>query len=261
MKLPELKFGVSRIQAMQISTKDIAKNFLRPVLDFVYPPRCMVCNDWIGKWDVMCAQCAEDIKPVHHPLCPICGRPFESASEDHPCGACIMNTPPFDALRAAAFYEGSMRDAILRFKFGGKTALTRAMADAAFDIYRKEFAEVDMDVIIPVPLHPLRLRWRGFNQSLLLARHIGKRAGLHTDAHTLKRIRDTVPQVELTPKQRATNVKGAFGVSRSQSVDGKRILLVDDVATTCATLIECAKVLKKAGAREVYALTVARPRQ
>jgi len=241
--------------------KTAIKNFPGSILDFIYPPRCVVCGEWIGKWEAMCTRCVESIKPVKHPMCPICGRPFESAPYDHLCGTCIESTPPFDAARSAAFYEEPLRDAILRFKFDGKTILAEPLARTASEALEMELWDVDIDSIIPVPLHPKRLRWRGFNQSLLLARHIGKRAGIWVDAYTLKRIRPTRPQVELTHKQRATNVKGAFAVSRPQFVDGRKILLVDDVSTTGATLRECAKMLRKAGASNVYALTVARARQ
>jgi predicted amidophosphoribosyltransferase len=107
-------------------------------------------------------------------------------------------------------------------------------------------------------LHPSRLRWRGFNQSLLLARHIAERKKLKVDAYSLQRTRPTIPQVRLTPKQRVENVKGAFSVTRKHFVDGRHILLVDDITTTGSTLRECAKALKKAGATNIYAITVAR---
>jgi ComF family protein len=113
------------------------------------------------------------------------------------------------------------------------------------------------DVVIPVPLHKQRLKERGFNQSLLLAREVARVFGLEVDYRSLKRIRPTRPQVDLKPDERKKNVKGAFDVKSPERVRGRRVLLVDDVFTTGATVSECARVLKKAGA-EVYVLTLAR---
>jgi len=206
----------------------------------------------------MCARCMEGIRRIGHPLCPTCGRPFQAGADDHQCGECAAENPLFDRLRSAAFYDGPMRDAILRYKFNGRTSLVKLLGDAAIEAFNTEFGDSEIDSIIPVPLHASRLRWRGFNQSLLLARHIADRKKLWVDAYSLQRTRPTVPQVRLTPKQRVENVKGAFAVSRKQFVDGRNILLVDDITTTGSTIHECSKALRKAGAAKIYALTVAR---
>ncbi len=206
----------------------------------------------------MCPRCAKAIRFVKHPLCPTCGRPFESPPYDHQCGTCIADTPHFDMLRSAALYEGPMREAILKFKFNGRTSLAKVLGDAANETLDAELGDVKIDSVVPVPLHPRRLRWRGFNQSLILARHIAKRNKLWVDAYSLQRTRPTIPQVRLTPKQRVENVKGAFSVTRKHFVDGRHILLVDDITTTGSTIRECAKALRKAGAAKIYVLTVAR---
>ena len=206
----------------------------------------------------MCAKCVASIRRIGHPLCPMCGRPFQVGDDDHQCGECAAENPRFDRLRSAAFYDGPMRDAILKYKFNGRTSLVKLLGDTAIDVLDAEFGDVEIDSVIPVPLHPSRLRWRGFNQSLLLARHIADRKKLWVDAYSLQRTRPTVPQVRLTPKQRVENVRGAFSVTRKQFVDGMHILLVDDITTTGSTIHECSKALRKAGAAKIYDLTVAR---
>jgi ComF family protein len=121
-----------------------------------------------------------------------------------------------------------------------------------------EFPFSDLDLILPVPLHPGRLRQRGFNQSLLLARYFGRKHSIPLDFTALQRSRPTPPQTQLSGSQRQTNVRGAFQVRRPEGVSEKRILLIDDVFTTGATVRECAKVLLGAGAKQVDVLTLAR---
>lgn len=236
--------------------------FIQAILDAVYPPRCFVCGEWTDRIiDSLCDKCRNGFNRIGHPMCTICGRPFESAPNDHPCGECITDEPYFDMHRTAGYYEGTLRDAILKFKFNGRTSLAKSFADMAMDTFESEFSQFEIDSIAPVPLHPKRLRWRGFNQSLLIARRIGKQNNIFIDYESLRRIRQTTPQARLTTAQRLENVKGAFAVSRPQFVEGRNILLVDDVSTTGATLHECSKTLMKSGAAKVYCLTVARGRR
>jgi ComF family protein len=114
------------------------------------------------------------------------------------------------------------------------------------------------DLIIPVPLHPKRLRWRGFNQSALLARQISRMYGIPMDPFVLRREHETAPQTQLVEDERRRNVRGAFALHRDRSVDGKSILLVDDVYTSGATVNECSRVLRRSGAKEVFVVTLAR---
>jgi len=237
--------------------KGIVSAALRLAADIVYPPRCQVCGKWSGRAGEICPDCGADFEWISRPLCPICGKPFESSPHDHPCGGCLAKKPHFDALRSAAVYNGSMRKAILRFKFSGKTVLARQFGNFLFEVFESEYCHQDFDAVIPVPLHRERLRWRGFNQSLLLARELGRRTGLWVDSYSLARTRPTIPQVNLTANQRAINVKGAFDVRRPRFIKNRHLLLVDDISTTGITLDECARTLKKHGAASVYCLTVA----
>jgi len=230
---------------------------LRALLDFIYPPRCGVCGEFIEEHKPMCPDCEALLPMIDHPMCIVCGTPF-LGGEDHLCGDCSKMRPPFDRARAAGAYSGSLRPAIIRFKFNHKTTLAKPLGKLMAETLLKEFDVGGIDSIMPVPLHKKRLRWRGFNQALLLARELSALTGIWVDPHSLKRVRYTRPQTRLPLKERPENVKGAFNVSRETFVKDRSILLIDDVATTGSTLIECARVLKKAGAHRVEALTAAR---
>ncbi|MBF8250647.1 MAG: amidophosphoribosyltransferase-like protein [Deltaproteobacteria bacterium] len=157
----------------------------------------------------------------------------------------------FGWARGVLVYDDATAKAIHRFKYGHDTTFSRPLGSMMADYPLESF-----DLIIPVPLHIKRLRERGFNQSLLLANAIGKRQRIPVDPYILKRIRWTVPQVNLTGRERKVNVRGAFEVCGD--VREKRILIVDDVYTTGATVSECSKVLKESGAKEVCVLTLSR---
>jgi len=230
---------------------------LKALLDFIYPPRCSVCGAFIWEHRPICPKCEAGIGKITHPICVICGLPFFSG-EDHPCGDCSNHPPPFDRARSAAIYAGSLQPAITHFKFGRKTGLAKPLGKLMAESLIGEFEPGEIDCIIPVPLHRKRLRWRGFNQALLLAREISAATGLWVDPLTLKRIRETRPQTRLPFKERGENVRGAFAVVRETFVRDRSILLVDDVFTTGSTIIECSRMLKKAGAARIQALTVAR---
>jgi ComF family protein len=235
-------------------------------LDWLYPPRCRFCGDsTAGAEDCFCPRCREQIRLVTHPLCHACGRPFlDSGGEDHLCGNCIARRPHFVRARAWACYpteDGEnhpLREAVQRFKYGRKVSLGKPLGRLMALACRDFFAESAFDLIVPVPLHPKRLRWRGFNQSVILAREIGSRWSLPVDPFILLRSRETPPQTQLTEEERRKNVRRAFSVNPEKSIEGKSILLVDDVYTSGATVNECSRALKRAGASEVHVLTLAR---
>lgn len=158
----------------------------------------------------------------------------------------------FSWARGILIYDDATSKAIQKFKYNMDTTYSKALG-----LIISSYSDLkSFDMVIPVPLHIKRLRERGFNQSLLLARAVGKRHRITVDPFALKRTRWTVPQVNLSGKERKLNVKGAFEVQKD--VKGKRVLLVDDVYTTGATVRECSKVLKKSGAKDVCVLTLAR---
>ncbi len=237
------------------------RNLALQVLDFFLPRLCVFCGEGVGPGAAVavCPACEGNLEWVASPLCPRCGRVFPvREGADHLCGPCQTEPPPFDRARAAALYDedGPSGQAIKRFKYNRRLDMLPVMQEW---LRRPRCLELvqEADLVAPVPLHPNRLKQRGFNQALLLARAFPE---AHLEKELLIRVRPTPPQTGLNPKERRANVKGAFAVPRPGLVKGKRVLLVDDVFTTGATVKECAKVLRKAGALRVDVLTVARVR-
>ena len=231
---------------------------LSSLLEILLPKVCPLCRDKLSpSLDAsgICSRCLLDFKKISGPICSICGAPFVSSiGPDHLCTKCIKTKRPFVKARSALYYTDNAAEAVKLFKYHALFALKPAF-DNIFYTILDEFR--DIDLIIPVPLHRRRLANRGFNQSLLLARLIAKRLNKKLDYTTLKRVRLTRPQTELRGVERKRNVRGAFRVDTPTDYKGKKLLLVDDVYTTGATITECAKVLKRTGA-EVSVITLAR---
>jgi ComF family protein len=233
------------------------KRFALTVLEFFLPRMCLFCGAAVGEAapQTICPECEAKIEWVGSPLCTCCGRVFGAGDGgDRLCGDCRTEPPPFERARAAALYDGPPAAAIKRFKFAGQMALLPLLQSWLKRPVCLVLVE-EADLLLPVPLHPKRLKARGFNQALLLARGLADKP---LDFELLSRQRHTQPQIGLNPKERRDNVKGAFAVSRPEAVKGKNILLIDDLFTTGATAKECARVLRRAGAARVEVLTVAR---
>jgi ComF family protein len=237
-------------------------NFFRRALDLLLPASCSYCRNPVAGSGIprFCSQCWSELAPVPGPVCPSCGRPFGSPeslshSPEHECQACRTRPPHFDQALAAGLFEGPLREAIHVYKYRPVRALGKPLAAWMAQQVRMT---VRLDLAMPVPLHKKRLRHRGFNQALVLAHGISERFSVPLLFDNLTRLRSTRPQVELSGQERTENVKGAFGLVRPAEVREKRILMIDDVFTTGATMNECAKVLKDAGAASVTVLTLAR---
>lgn len=201
--------------------------------------------------------CTEGLKRLEGPVCIICGAPFTSvAGGDHHCAECIaLKTPrPYVKARSALYYSESTQEAVKLLKYNNVFSLALPLAER---LALAAGVPDDDTIVVPVPLHKRRLVERGFNQSLLLARELARILGLELEYRALKRIKLTRPQVELKGSERMVNVKGAFEVTDPSFFVDKKVLLIDDVYTTGATITECAGVLKEAGAT-VSALTLAR---
>ncbi|MBM3295041.1 MAG: ComF family protein [Candidatus Aminicenantes bacterium] len=225
-----------------------------------FPSFCRSCGLLLERPGerLLCRDCLGRIVPHRAPRCPVCGRFFEGEGGGHPCGACLGHPPPFSLHRSAGRYGAVLKDAILLLKYRGGRPLARDLAAFAWEALRREDGLWEKaEVLVPVPLHRRRLRERGFNQSALLARAIGRAAGIPVETRALKKVRPTPAQTSLEHGQRRTNVRGAFAVARPERVRGRVVVVIDDVFTTGATLRECAAELRKAGAGEVRAATVA----
>jgi ComF family protein len=232
---------------------------LRPALAFaaqlLWPDRCAACDTLVAAGTSFCVVCDGTLFPLTE-ACTGCALPPAAG----PCLRCAREPFPFTRACAAFAYGGAITDALLRFKHGGRADLARPLGRSLLPLLRREIGSAD--AVLPVPLHPRRLRARGFNQALELlraARAVGGRTSwppLWVD--TLRRTRDTPALGRLSPAQRRALVGDAFSVFAPNRVSGQRLLVVDDVMTTGATLAGCARVLMDAGAVEVRVAALAR---
>lgn len=235
-------------------------NIFSKIIDILLPPRCIKCGKIITSADGLCEDCFNEINFITHPFCTKCGMPFENAphAKNLLCGHCIQDTKsPFRMSRSALKYDDSSKPLVLAFKFMDKTENARVFAKW-LKIAGEDIFVSGVDLIVPIPLHYTRLIKRRYNQSAVLANELSKLTGLKVDYDSVIRHIRTRPQVEFSGHARVKNVKDAFSVKRPQSIQGKRVLLLDDVMTTGSTLKECAKALLEAGAKSVDTLTVAR---
>jgi len=227
--------------------------------DICFPPRCLFCGSNLppGERLLLCTCCISKVSFLDGDCCQRCGRPYRLNSGNHLCGPCLRGDTQFDAARSIVAYEGPIRDAVHAFKYGRQTACVTTFGI----LFRQVFADrflFEADLIVPVPLHKGRLRQRGFNQATMLAQAFFQEEKGRISPSVIQRQRATAPQTSLSGRQRRVNLRGAFEVKRPSLVRGKTLVLVDDIFTTGSTLNECARVLKKAGAGRVVALTLAR---
>lgn len=229
------------------------------VVDFLLPPLCLKCEQPVAQNQALCAMCWTQLHFVSVPLCACCGAPFDlPVDEGSLCGACLAEAPVFAKARSALIYDDASRDMILRFKHGDRLHPAPALAGWMVQAGRELWGQADL--IVPVPLHRWRLLARRYNQAAVLALAMGRLTGVKVAVDGLRRVRATGSQGHKGRKERAANVAGAFALKDGAQVEGKRIVLVDDVLTSGATVSECAKVLLKGGAAQVSVVTLARTR-
>jgi ComF family protein len=232
---------------------------VRGVLDLLYPPRCEACGAL--RREALCDECRAAVERIVPPLCGICGLPFDPRAQAAPqCSDCRGRRRGFSAARSAVYYAGPVVEAIRRFKYHSRMVMWRPLGSLMVEALANgcgALAPDTVDVVCAVPLHDSRLRERGFNQSELLAEAVADGIGKPLRG-LLAKTRATLPQVDLPRQSRPANVRGAFEPRLEEVIAGQRILLIDDLFTTGATLSECARVLLRADAREVCAFTLAR---
>ncbi len=234
----------------------ILKGAVRPALDYALPPRCPGCGIIVEADDAFCLTCWSGMRFLGEPCCARCGVPFEhERGGEAACGACLADPPPFDSARAVLAYGDIARKVALKLKYGRRVGLARLVARHM----ARRLPTLDAPpLIVPVPLHRWRLWWRGFNQSALIAEHLGKACGLPVDKHALLRVRATQPLRSMQARQRAKAVAGAFALAKGHELKGRAVLLIDDVHTSGATAAACARALKRGGASSVHLLCWAR---
>jgi len=223
------------------------------VLDFALPPRCAGCAEIVEEVDGFCADCWLTLDWLGSGGCERCGIPLE-ATDAKLCARCLAAPPPLDRMRAAVAYGPLSRVIALKLKYGRKVALARTMARYMAPL-RGPSTEA---ILVPVPLHRRRLWWRGFNQSGLVARHLGKRWDMPVDQHLLRRVRPTPPLKGMNEAQRRKAVSGAFAAIDGRRLSGQTVILIDDVLTSGSTAAACARALRKAGAGRVELISWAR---
>lgn len=272
-------------------------NLLSHAINLMFPSACNNCNSNVpadAYTPYFCSSCWEGIEWFNCQCCRQCGLPYSPHPDSdykpysgqpaygHLCGSCREKPPPFDMAVSAGRYSGTLAEAIKLFKYNKKIQLGRRLIEQALKsssvestlqnlhnpdtpeivwgcpAFRADTAVSAQTLIIPVPLHTKRLREREFNQSAIIGSVLGKKYGLPMAASALVRHRYTKPQVELDASERKENVTGAFSVEDRTMIEGKKVILVDDVYTSGSTLNECTRVLKKNGADKVYVVTIAR---
>lgn len=222
----------------------------------LFPAACPLCSGSLdsGRQHPFCASCLLGFKPLPSAHCPRCALPFLGQdNSSHLCGRCSLSSPPFVKVYCAGLYDLALRKAIHQFKFNQKVGLDRPLAEL---LNRALAPDCCSDLIVPVPLHGRRLRQRSYNQSLLLAREVGRLRGLPVVADLLLKTRDTLQQQGLSAPEREKNLRRAF--SLAGPLNGERVLLVDDVMTTGATVAAASRLLLDKGAAEVQVAVVGR---
>jgi len=230
------------------------------LLDLLYPRTCAGCGIATPDYSPhLCWECMAESLFVQPPYCSICGDPVAgSIDNDYVCASCSHSRPAFDLARSCVRYDGAVGSMIRKLKYRQETWLSvdlGKLLDVSLKVY---YDDLDIDAVASVPLYHRRQRERGYNQAALLARVLAKKLGKSLLTRCLFRTRPTATQTNLTAEQRISNVRDAFSVRWRRWVQGRRLLLVDDVMTTGATVNECARVLKSGGAARVYVLSVAR---
>ena len=235
---------------------------MQSLLDLIYPPRCEVC-DAFGP-QPFCADCLAQIVRHAAPECERCGVLLPQTLHGRQvCPECAETSRHFEGARSVGIHVGTLRTAVIRFKFENRRRLQVPLARLLAERIEREpeppqgLPLRQVDCLVPIPLHPRRKQWRGFDQAHLLTTELSRMVGLPLVVGPA-RTRPTTPQLQLSPSEREQNVRGAFA-PLGRVLEGQRILLVDDVYTTGATANQAARAAKAGGAIAVYVLTVSRP--
>ena len=241
-----------------------AARFMDEVLCVLLPRICPLCRAWALKRDeTFCPSCILSFQLFEPPFCDICGIPLPCRSMESGvlCASCLVRSGsllPGWTARSIGPYSSNLRAALLSLKYGRQTLLAPSLGRLLADRFHGLFPTSTFDTVLPVPLHPKRLREREFNQSLLLARPLARFLKAPLDLHSVARVRNTPSQSLFKGPERRRNLKGAFQIQATGSIRGKSVLVVDDVYTTGATAEEISRLLQIAGASRVSVLTVAR---
>lgn len=241
--------------------KTLVQNAISTTLGLFYPEVCALCQDEAATAQdgFVGVQCRRQVQFVRPPFCQRCGLPFEGdITSSFDCTNCRTMELYFSYARAAVVSKTVVRAAIHHFKYSRALWFENFLAGLLIAEAAPVLRGQKESFIVPVPLHPLKRREREFNQAERLAAQLSRATGVTLNASLLERVKPTTTQTLLKREQRATNMRGAFAVPKGMTLDGERIILVDDVFTTGATTNDCARALRGAGAGDVCVWTVAR---
>lgn len=232
--------------------KSLADRFLR----LLYPVRCPFCDDIVVREQgLICEKCKKQLVFVKEPYCMKCGKPLRSEEQEY-CQDCQKRLHYFERGRSLLVYDTNVRHSIYRFKYGRRKEYARAYAQLAVENLGDFLKETQADALVPVPLHYRRMQKRGYNQSQLWAREIGRRISIPVCSNLAKRVKNTIPQKQLDLQARQNNLKKAFKI-RGNDVKLNTIIIVDDIYTTGSTIDALARAMRRAGVQKIYFLTLA----
>lgn len=238
-----------------------ARTALEALLGFFYPEACQLCGSQraTAVEGYVCATCAAQVKPIQPPWCEVCGRPYPGLmAGPFVCGLCRETRLHFRCARAAIAFESVAQEVIHRYKYQQALWFEPFLAQLLVAAARPELMGASWDYLVPVPLHRVKLREREFNQAERLASALSRATGIPLNTAMVERVQNTPSQTRLSRDERAANMRNAFAVKPGAMVAGARLVLVDDVMTTGATVNACARVLRKAGAADLCVWTLAR---
>lgn len=229
----------------------------------LFPQQCVLCQAWVAnpEWSPLCRECREELAPDRLPICHYCGIPVpgELTRESGCCTQCRRTPPPFDWARGWGWFEGDLRRLVHAFKFGGSRRLAHPLSGLLAEVLQRA-AEPPPEWVVAVPCHPQRRRRRGFDQARLLADSLARRLGVPL-FRGVRRTRPTRPQPGLGRTERRRNLRDAFGLRGAKRLRERRVLVVDDVMTSGATVEELSALLREAGCRSIGVAVVARARR
>ncbi len=238
---------------------NIILRFVMGLLHILYPKRCPICDSIIGgpvfsREYPICRECKEAVEYAAEPVCKKCGKPLTDERKEY-CGDCAKRPHSFSQGKALWVYKDSVKASIYRLKYGNRREYGKSYAQELVRQYGRWIERKEIQAVVPIPLHKKRKRQRGYNQADIIAREIGRLTGLPVYSGLLVRCVDTRPQKELNDRERKENLKKAFRLN-GDTGELRRVLLVDDIYTTGSTVDGAAEVLKGAGIREIYVLSV-----
>ena len=235
-------------------------NLLNFLLDLIYPPQpvCLYCGQRLSFPEIkgLCSDCLAGIEFISN-YCDVCGKKL-ILEDKEVCKNCQQQTYYFDRARSVAIYDGIFRELIMEFKYEGRKELSKVLVELLYLYFKEYYNNLSIDVIIPVPLHPKRRQIRGYNQAQLLAAGIHEKIKVLLRTDCVLRVKNNPPLYTLNSVQRQQILEDGFTINNDINIEGKNVLLIDDILTTGSTVNQVSSILKKQGrVNQVYVLTLA----